>query len=65
MLGESADRRIPKLSADAVGVVVVDVFAEKASKVSLVQDDHVIQHLSARLPTHRVSRQANSDKLEL
>jgi len=50
---------------DSVGIVIVDVFAEKASKVSLVQDDHVIQHLSARLPTHRVSRQANSDKLEL
>jgi hypothetical protein len=28
---------------DTVGVVVVDVFPEKASKVVLVQDDHVIE----------------------
>jgi hypothetical protein len=35
---------------DSVGVVVVDVFAEKLSKVVLVQDDHVIQQLSASAP---------------
>ena len=47
MLSESPDRRISQLSVDSVGVVVVDVFAKKLSKMVLVQDDHVIQHLSA------------------
>ena len=47
MLGGSPDRRISQLSMDSVGVVVVDVFAKKLSKVVLVHDDHVIQHLSA------------------
>jgi hypothetical protein len=47
MLGGSPDRRITHLSVDSVGVVVVDVLAKKLSKVVLVQDDHVIQHLSA------------------
>jgi hypothetical protein len=47
MLGGSPDRRITKLSVDSVGVVVVDVFAKKLPKMVLVQDDHVIQHLSA------------------
>jgi hypothetical protein len=28
---------------DSVGAVIVDVFAEDASKVVLVQDDHVIE----------------------
>jgi hypothetical protein len=46
MLGGSPDRRVTKLSVDSVGVVVVDVFAKKFSKVVLVQDDHVIQKLS-------------------
>jgi len=31
---------------DSIGVVVVDVFAKKASKMVLVYDDHVIQNLS-------------------
>jgi len=30
---------------DSVGVVVVDVFAEKALQVLLVQDDHVVEKL--------------------
>ncbi len=47
MLGGSPDRRISQLSVDSVSVVVVDVLAEKLSKVVLVQDDHVIQQLSA------------------
>jgi hypothetical protein len=33
---------------DSVGVVAVDVFAKKLSKMIPVQDDHVIQHLSPR-----------------
>jgi hypothetical protein len=28
---------------DSIGVVVVDVFSEKAMKVLLVQNDHVIE----------------------
>jgi len=28
---------------DSVGIVIVDVFAEEASKVVFVQDDHVIE----------------------
>jgi hypothetical protein len=32
---------------DTVGVAVVDVFLEKASKVVLMQDDHVIEQFSA------------------
>ena len=36
-----------QLGVDAVGVVVVDVIAEEASKVVLVQDDNVIQQLPA------------------
>jgi hypothetical protein len=47
MLGRAPDRRITKQSVDSVGVVVVDVLAEKLPKVVLVQDDHVIQQLSA------------------
>ena len=47
VLSGSPDRRISQLSVDSVGVVVVDVLAEKLSKVVLVQDDHVIQQLSA------------------
>jgi len=43
MLGGSANRRILQLGVDSVGIVVVDVFAEEASKVVLVQDDHVIE----------------------
>jgi hypothetical protein len=43
MLGGSAHRRILQLGVDSVSVVVVNVFAEKASKVVLVQDDHVIE----------------------
>ena len=43
MLGGTARRRILQLGVDAVCVVVVNVFAEKASKVVLVQDDHVIE----------------------
>ena len=35
---------------DAVVVVVIDVFAEKASKVVFVQDDHVIEQFSAYAP---------------
>lgn len=43
MLSGSAIRCILQLSVDAIGVVVVNVFAEKASKVVLVRDDHVIE----------------------
>ncbi len=46
MLGGSPDRRISQLSVNSVGIVVVDVFAKKLSKMPLVQDDHVIQQLS-------------------
>jgi hypothetical protein len=41
-LGGSPDREIPKPSVDSVGVVVVDVFAEKTLKVFLVQDNHMV-----------------------
>ena len=43
VLGGSDHRGILQLSVDSVGVVVIDVFAEKASKVVFVQGDHVIQ----------------------
>jgi hypothetical protein len=43
MLGGSARRRILQLGVDAVVVVVIDIFPKKASKVVLVQDDHVIE----------------------
>jgi len=43
MLGGAAHRRILQLGVDSVGVVVVDVLAEKVSKVIFVQDDHVIE----------------------
>jgi len=36
---------------NSVGVVIVDVFAEESSKVVLVQDDHVIEQLSASCPS--------------
>jgi hypothetical protein len=42
-LGGSAHRRILQFGVDSVGIVIVDVFSEKAPKVLLVQDDHVIQ----------------------
>ncbi len=32
---------------DSVGVVVLDVFAEKALKVLLIQNDHVVEKLPA------------------
>ena len=47
MLGGSAYRRILQLGVDSVVVVVIDIFPKKASKVVLVQDDHVIQQLPA------------------
>jgi hypothetical protein len=43
VLGGSAHRRIPKLSVDTVGVVVLDVFAEKTLQVLFVQDDDMIE----------------------
>ena len=43
MLGGSAYRGIMQFGVDADVVVVIDIFAEKASKVVLVQDDHVIE----------------------
>jgi hypothetical protein len=43
MLGGSAHRRILQLGVDSVVVVVIDIFTEKASKVVLVQDNHVIE----------------------
>jgi hypothetical protein len=43
MLGGSAYRGILQFGVDAVVVVVIDIFAEKASKVVLVQVDHVIE----------------------
>ena len=43
MLGGSAYRRILQLGVDSVVVVVIDIFPKKASKVVLVQDDHVIE----------------------
>jgi hypothetical protein len=42
-LGGSAHRRILEFGVNPVCVVVVDVFPEKASKMVLVQDDHVIE----------------------
>ena len=47
VLGRSPDRRIPKLSVDSIFVVIVDIFVQQAMQVPLIQDDHVIQHLSA------------------
>ncbi len=35
---------------DSIVIVVVDVLAQQAMQVPLIQDDHVIQHLSARTP---------------
>ena len=37
----------PQRSMDSFRVVVVDVFAKQASEVFFVQDDHVIEKLSA------------------
>jgi hypothetical protein len=36
--------------ADSIGIVVVDVFAEKAMKVLLVQNHHVIEQFSSSTP---------------
>ena len=47
VLGASPDRGIPKPSVDSIFVVVVDVFAQQASKVVLVQNDYVIEQFSA------------------
>jgi hypothetical protein len=52
MLGGSAYRGILQFGVDAVVVVVIDIFAEKASKGVLVQDDHVI-HLERAGPKAR------------
>jgi len=46
VLGGPPDRRISQASVDSVFVVVIDVFAQQAMQVPLIQDDHVIQHLS-------------------
>jgi hypothetical protein len=43
VLGGSPHWRIPKPGVDSVGVVIRNVFAEKASKVVFVQDHHMIQ----------------------
>ena len=43
MLGRSAYRGILQFGVDPVGIVIVDVFSEKAPKVVLIQDDHVIE----------------------
>jgi hypothetical protein len=40
---------------DSVGVVVVDIFAEKTLQVLLVHDDHVIQQLVASAAERRKS----------
>ena len=48
--GSSAYRGILQFGVNSVGVVIVDVFAEESSKVVLVQDDHVIEQLSASTP---------------
>ncbi len=50
MLGGAAHRRILQLGVDTVCVVVVDVFADKALQVLLVQDDHVVEKLPASAP---------------
>lgn len=50
VLGGSPDRGISKPGVNSVFVVVVDVFTQQAMQVPLIQDDHVIQHLSARTP---------------
>ena len=50
VLGGAPHRGIPKLCVDPVGVVVFDVFAEQASKVVLVHDDHVIEQFFASTP---------------
>ncbi len=41
-LGGSVHRRILQFGVASVGVVIVDVFAEEASKAVFVQEDHVI-----------------------
>jgi len=43
MFGGSAHRGILQFGVDSVGIVIVDVFAEAASKGVFVQDDHVIE----------------------
>jgi hypothetical protein len=50
MLGGPAHWRILQLGVDSVGVVVVDVFAEKVSKVILILDDHVVEKFSSCTP---------------
>ncbi len=47
--------RISKLRMDSVGVVVVDVLLEEASKVVLVQNDQVIEQLSPGAPNPSLS----------
>jgi hypothetical protein len=44
-LDDPALRRISQLRVDAVCVVVLDVLAQKSSKMALVQDDHVVEKL--------------------
>ena len=46
MFGWSAHRRIPQLSVDSIGVVIVDVLSEKALQVFLIHHDHMIEKLA-------------------
>jgi hypothetical protein len=46
VFGWSAHRRIFQPSVDSVGVVVVDIFAEKTLQVFLIHDDHMIEKLA-------------------
>jgi hypothetical protein len=43
ILGPAAIRRVAEGGVDPLAVVVVDVFAEKALEVPLVQHDHMIE----------------------
>ena len=47
VLGWPIHRGIPQPRVDSVGVVVVDILAEKTPQVLLVQNDHVIEKLPA------------------
>ena len=46
MFGGSAHRRIFQPSVNSVGVVVVDIFADKTLQVVLIHDDHMIEKLA-------------------
>ncbi len=47
MLHRATLRRIPQLSVDSVGIVVIDVFSKKTPQVLFIEYDYVIEQFSA------------------